>query len=237
MPAPSDDITAIFRNSWSLYDLITARNYMYHQEIYAAVADLLRQRAPLGPYRILDLGCGNARFLAACLQAAPPSAYLGVDLSAAALEEAASWLASIPNTTLLQADLLEALEQESPKAPPHHIIFSGFAIHHLTTEAKQRFFHAAATHLTNDGIFILVDIVRGPGQTRAEYLQSYITFMQTRWTDLSPAQFQEAQTHIESFDYPETLEDLTTMARTAGFQTIQPISQHGHHHILVFSKS
>ncbi|MEK7843432.1 MAG: class I SAM-dependent methyltransferase, partial [Pseudomonadota bacterium] len=68
----SADSTAIFTRSWSLYDLITEFNYMSHQEIYAGVEELLRLRADQGHYRLLDLGCGNARYLAPCLQRLPP---------------------------------------------------------------------------------------------------------------------------------------------------------------------
>ena len=68
-----DDETALFRKSWTLYDAISERNYMFHREIYAHVADLLRQRHQTGPYHLLDLGCGNARFLAPCLHSAPPA--------------------------------------------------------------------------------------------------------------------------------------------------------------------
>ena len=38
--------------------------------------------------RLLDLGCGNARYLAPCLKRFPPTIYEGVDLSEAALAEA-----------------------------------------------------------------------------------------------------------------------------------------------------
>ena len=141
---PDDDTTAIFRRSWGLYDFITERNYMFHREIYGEVARLLLQRAQNGGYRLLDLGCGNARYLASCLEAAPPLTYTGVDLSESALLEARDWLAALPNIKLDQRDLLEAVEAAGE---PHDIIFSGFALHHLDAGAKQRFFHAAATRL------------------------------------------------------------------------------------------
>jgi hypothetical protein len=32
--------TTIFRNSWSLYDLITEHNYMFHEELYKEVEAL-----------------------------------------------------------------------------------------------------------------------------------------------------------------------------------------------------
>ena len=40
---------------------------MFHKEIHAKISELLRQRPDHGQYRLLDLGCGNARFLAPTL--------------------------------------------------------------------------------------------------------------------------------------------------------------------------
>src|SRR5688500_2322785 len=88
--------TTIFTRSWSLYGLLTEYNYMYHREIYAGVEDLLRLRGDQGQYHLLDLGCGNARYLAPCLRRAPPATYEGVDLSEAALTEARRYLAELP---------------------------------------------------------------------------------------------------------------------------------------------
>ena len=63
----SEDEIAIFRTSWSLYDTITEHNYMSHREIYAIVDGVLGGLRERGPYSILDLGCGSARFLAAAI--------------------------------------------------------------------------------------------------------------------------------------------------------------------------
>ena len=90
------DETSLFRQSWTVYDAICHENYMFHRELYACVAEILRLRREQGAYSILDLGCGSARFLSSCLRAAPPLSYTGVDLSAAALEEARGYLTRIP---------------------------------------------------------------------------------------------------------------------------------------------
>ena len=63
----SSESADLFARSWSLYDHITEHNYMFHQEIYAELAELLKQRHDAGQYRMLDLGCGNARYLVPAL--------------------------------------------------------------------------------------------------------------------------------------------------------------------------
>src|SRR5678810_362727 len=107
----SAEPTTIFTRSWSLYDLLTEHNYMFHNEIYSSVADLLALRSDKGHYRLLDLGCGNARYLAPCLKRSPPALYEGVDLSEAALAEAREYLAELAGQVILtHGDLLEAVE-------------------------------------------------------------------------------------------------------------------------------
>lgn len=227
-----DDHTHLFRKSWTIYDAITERNYMFHREIYARVTELLEQRRREGPYHLLDLGCGNARFLAPCLQAAPPASYDGVDLAASALDEARAYLKGVPNAALHQRDLLEAVEDTDSA---FDIIFTGFAVHHLDSDAKQRLFHACAQHLAPGGQFIMVDVVREDDQTREQYLKNYLHSMRAQWNSLASDQIEEACTHVATHDFPETLADLTRMAAAAGLRTTRLIDRHTQHYVLVFT--
>jgi SAM-dependent methyltransferase len=227
-----DDNTALFRKAWTLYDAISEKNYMFHLEIYAQVADLLKQRRTQGHYHLLDLGCGNARFLAPCLQSALPETYDGVDLSASALDEAREYLKGIPNTALHHKDMLQAVEDTDSA---FDVIFTGFAVHHLDSAAKQRLFHACAQRLAPGGQFIMVDVVREDGQTREQYLDGYLNFMRTQWTEVLPEHLDEACAHVAAYDFPETLADLTLMARQAGLSQTQVIGRHHQHYILRFT--
>jgi SAM-dependent methyltransferase len=227
-----DDHTALFRKAWTLYDAISEKNYMFHREIYAHVTELLQQRHAQSPYHLLDLGCGNARFLAPCLKAAPPESYDGVDLSASALDEARTYLKGIANTALHHKDMLQAVEDTDSA---FDIIFSGFAVHHLDAAGKQRLFKACADRLAPGGSLILVDVVREEGQTREQYLEGYLHCMRTQWTGVLPEHLDEACAHVAAYDFPETLADLTQMAREAGLTAPQQISRYQQHYILRFT--
>ena len=229
------DSTAIFTRSWSLYDLITEFNYMSHQEIYAGVEELLRLRANQGHYRLLDLGCGNARYLAPCLQRLPPAIYQGVDLSEAALTEARDYLTGLPGQVILtHGDLLEAVESTDQT---WDVLFTGFAIHHLMPEEKARFFRAAGRCLSANGWLILVDVVREENQSRESYLDGYLQFMREQWSKVPPDQLEEACAHVHDYDYPECLSTLQEMARAAGLNSTRLISRYTQHHTLLLSRS
>jgi ubiquinone/menaquinone biosynthesis C-methylase UbiE len=227
-----EDNTALFRRAWTIYDTLTEKNYMFHREIYREVADLLLERHKKGPYRILDLGCGNARFLAPCLKAAPPACYQGVDLSLTALDEAREHLRGLENVEFLQEDMLRAVEGGDST---FDIIFSGFAIHHLDSTAKQQLFHACARRLKPGGKFIMVDVAREEGQTREQYLKEYVGFMRTGWTEVIPEQLDEACAHVTAYDFPETIRDLTRMAKQAALTKTRLVNRFAQHQILLFS--
>lgn len=225
--------TTIFTQSWSLYDLITAYNYMFHQEIYEGVQKLLGLRQDVTRYRLMDLGCGNARFMAPCLLKYPPSYYEGVDLSETALAEAKTYLAPLTcPVKLTHNDLLTSIESTQDQ---WDIIFSGFAVHHLTLEDKTRFFNAVGRSLSKQGWLILVDVVREEHQDRETYLNHYLQFMRETWTKVPPEQLEEACTHVHDHDYPETFSTLQNMAIAAGLHTQRIISRYGQHYTLLFS--
>ncbi len=208
---------------------------MFHNEIYSGVTDLLAQRNDKGHFRLLDLGCGNARYLAPCLKRSPPALYEGVDLSDAALAEAREYLAELNGQVILtHQDLLEAVASTEKT---WDILFSGFAIHHLMPDEKARFFRAAGRCLAENGWLILVDVVREENQDRESYLDGYLKFMREKWTHVPQAQLEEACTHVHDHDYPESLSTLREMAGAAGLNCTRLISRHAQHHTLLFSRS
>jgi SAM-dependent methyltransferase len=226
---------AIFTRSWSLYDLITEHNYMFHQEIYSGVEDLLKQRDDHENYRLLDLGCGNARYLAPCLKRLPPKLYEGVDLSEAALAEAREYLAELPGQVVLtHGDLLKTVQLTDKT---WDVIFSGFAIHHLMPEEKARFFRAAGQCLSQNGWLIMVDVVREENQDRDSFLDGYLRFMREKWTKVPRDQLEEACAHVRDHDYPECLSTLAQMAKEAGLHSTRLVSREAQHHTLLFSRS
>ena len=231
----SAEPTTIFTRSWSLYDLLTEHNYMFHHEIYSGIRDLLELRNDKEHYRLLDLGCGNARYLAPCLKRSSPALYEGVDLSGAALAEAREYLAELTGQVILtHGDLLEAVESTGKT---WDILFTGFAIHHLMPDEKTRFFRAAGRCLSENGWLILVDVVREENQDRESYLDGYRTIMREKWTHVPQDQLEEACTHVHDHDYPERFSTLQEMAGAAGLNCTRLISRHAQHYTIVFSRS
>ncbi len=228
----ADDETHLFRTSWGLYDALSEKNYMFHREIYAIIADMLRQRHQQGGYSMLDLGCGNTRFLAPCLHQAPPLCYEGVDLSQTALDQARGYLNGLSNINLRCEDMLKAVFG----CAPHTLdtLFSGYAVHHLDAGEKQQLFRASAESLAPGGRFILVDIAREEGETRQQYLDTYLHTMRTQWTSVCSEDLDAACAHVAAYDFPETIANLTEMASMAGFRDSRLVDRFAQHHVMMF---
>jgi SAM-dependent methyltransferase len=233
MSSPIDDHTTIFRRSWSVYDAITAENYMFHRELYSEVAAILERRHGTGDYSVLDLGCGSARFLAPSLQSAPPVSYTGVDLSPVALTEAQDYLAGLGGVSLHESDMVEFAAES---VGGYDVIFSGFAMHHLNAAAKAALFSHCARALAPGGFFLLVDVLREEGQTREEYLDGYLGMMHGEWNAVAAEMIDEACDHVAAHDDPASLSELSEFATAAGLATVSLLAKHRQHHLIRFER-
>ena len=223
----------IFTRSWSLYDLLTEHNYMFHREIYAGIDGLMRLRHD-SSYRTAGFGLRQCT-----LPGALPEAHAaGVVPGRGFVRNGAGRGACVPcgivrRGVLTQGDLLEAVEST---AQSWDVLFTGFALHHLMPEQKARFFQAVGRCLADKGWFILVDVVREENQDRESYLEGYLQFMREKWTAVPGEQLEEACAHVREHDHPESLSTLREMARQAGLIHTHLVSRHAQHHTLLFSR-
>lgn len=205
---------------------------MNHREIYETVSRVIGERAARGGFRMIDLGCGNARCMAPILRKFQPTSYVGVDLSESALEEASHLLNEVQGVSLQRSDLLEYAESE---CTPCDLIFSGFAVHHLSLDEKERLFRALSALLAKGGIFLMVDVVREEKRTREEHVASYTQMMRTQWQGIPAESLEEGCSHVEAYDFPATISELRKASLEAGFVHMAELLRKGPHRIFVFS--
>ncbi len=225
----TDEVEAFF-SRWAIYQKVIKHNHMFHREIFAEVNQLLNQIQT--PFSFLDLGCGDASILAPLLIHRPITQYYGVDLSAPALELAADHLKPLQDRVRLQqADLLNVIQQSSET---YQVIFSSYALHHLSLDQKRQFFAAAAKRLSPNGQLIIIDIFREEHQSLAAYLKDYCQWAFKEWHGLSTEEQQQSCTHITEYDLPETLSTFENIATESGFSNMQVICHYLWHHLLYF---
>lgn len=221
-----------FFDEWSIYNEILDRDYMLHDEIYLDVQRFFADRYGNRPFSLLDLGCGSARHLAAALTGRLISGYVGYDLSEEALKHAARNLEPLGCLVELHAgDLLGGL---TSRRENFDVIFTSFALHHLSVADKSIFFHAARERLTKDGILLLIDTMRDDGEDRSVYLDRYCAWLRSRCETLSAEALDLICVHIRNCDFPETTADLDTMATLAGFRQGVEVKCFGWHRAWYF---
>jgi SAM-dependent methyltransferase len=222
-----------FFDEWSVYDQVLDHNYMHHDEIYLDVQRVLADHYDNRPVAIVDLGCGSARHLARALQGRSISRYIGYDLSDVALEHAARNLAGVGWwREFRRSDLLDGLRTRRDK---FDLIFTSFALHHLTSAEKSVFFQCAYERLNETGMLLLIDTMRDDGEDRELYLERYCAWLRSKCKTLSEQACDLLCTHIRNNDFPETGAALDAMATRAGFNPHVEVSNFRWHHAWCFT--
>lgn len=225
-----------FFDAWAIYDQVLDNNYMFHMEIYQDVGRIIAQRYAERPFAILDLGCGSARHLAQALGGRAVTRYLGYDLSETALAHAAHNLTPLGATVeLRQGDLLEGLQTNRES---FDLIFSSFALHHLTAADKTDFFLRAYQQIEDHGLLLLVDVVREEDERELQpHLDRYCDWLRSDWKALLPEALDLLCDHIQNSDFPEIASDLAAMATRAGFGEPAEINRFGWYRTWACEKS
>ena len=202
-----------FFDRWHVYQQIVANDYMSHCGIHAAIRRFVNETIDQ-PFSLLDLGCGDASAIADTFSGTGLQAYTGVDVSPAALGQAANNLAEATFKVDLVEDDLAGYQAGTER---FDVIMAGFSLHHLYPEEKRAFFARCHDALKNPGYLLLYDVFRRPGENRDDYLQSYCRYCSEHWIGLPLEGLADAIEHIKGCDFPETYETMAIMASEAGF--------------------
>ena len=217
-----------FVDHWTVYRKVVDGNYMFHREIYAEVERLLAA-TPGQPPRLLDLGCGDAGRIAPRLARLNLSGYVGVDLSAVALEWAAGNLAVLGcPVELHEAEMLDWLRRDTAG---YGAIFSSFALHHLRTGEKRDFLRLCRERLRPGGRLLLVDVMLDDGQDPHAYLDAYCRKLERDWQSLNRQELDFIIDHVRGNDLPESVSEYRRMALEAGFARADSVVRYTWHHL------
>jgi ubiquinone/menaquinone biosynthesis C-methylase UbiE len=228
----SDPIT-LFRTNWATYQKLLEHNYMFHHELVHASQQLIQSIDR--PLSLVDLGCGDASLSQILFKNNQISRYIACDLSQPALQLAKANLA--PWSSQLELNCLDMLEQLG-KIPNSSVdlVFSSYAIHHLTDQSKLALFKECFRVLKHAGSFVLIDVMRNDGQSRDNYLDDYLSMVEKNWVAINPIERTRITEHVRANDYPLSPSEYQSFARQAGFHQEALLDAHGFHQAWAYQR-
>ncbi|GET40556.1 class I SAM-dependent methyltransferase [Microseira wollei] len=218
----NEDLSAqtyeFFNNQWKLYQKVMTNNYMGHRELYSILHEFLASYFQK-PFSLLDLGCGDASFIAQALLHTTIVSYKGIDLSETALKIALDNMEfGAYEKSFIQGNLFEVVpELVQQKEDSFDTILASFTLHHLSLAQKDLIVGEIYRLLQGGGVFILIDIVRREAENREDYLRRYQEGIRQHWSLLTPQEIVMSEEHMCSSDFPETQATFYELARKHNF--------------------
>ncbi len=223
-----------FFDQWALYVNGMENNCLFHREAYAALRQLIKDRFN-GLFSMLDLGCGDARFMSGALKGTAVASYHGVDLSEVALSFARKNLKGAGYRKIFTvADFTEFVRGAREET---ELIWIGLSLHHLPRPQKEIFAKDCRGLLKKDGCLVVYEPSRLEDETREEFLVRWERMARSEWKALSAEEIDAIYRHVAVADYPESLSGYQEVARGAGFGKTELIftTPNGIYRLLCFS--
>lgn len=233
-PKHTHEVGAYFNTNWQRYKDSVNKNMLYHLEMYTALNQFLQDHIGERPFSFVDIGCGDGSSIEPVLAEKSIQQYIGIDAAEDILEIAASNLERLNcEKKLILGDMIQAINQ---LPLPVDIIFSSYAIHHLSSQEKFDFIKACKDKLLPGGYFLMIDVIREENQTRDEWLDA----MEARFTlfnpDLPQDDIKSRMIHPRAADYPENILTFETFSRDHEWRSFQILVKKNMYAFMVFEK-
>jgi cyclopropane fatty-acyl-phospholipid synthase-like methyltransferase len=208
-----NEVESMFQD-WRIYQKAEENNYLCHREVYALLHRFLLAHVSR-PFVLLDLGCGDARFILKALAGTPIRHYVGVDLGKPALELALENLTCLAcDHRLVEQDFFEFVRDAGVRAD---VIWMGLAFHHLPLPQKTAFLHLARQILPADGFLLMYEPMLLEDETREQFLERSWLNLNRAWQLMSREELHKIQAHVAQCDFPEKFSLLYRLGQEQGF--------------------
>lgn len=222
-----------FNLNWQDYKSYVQRNQLCHKEMYAALSKFLQEQKGKQDFSFVDMGCGDCSGIASVLLPYSVKKYIGVDIANAVLSMAPANTAELTcKKKFILANMANAIKQ----IPPVDIIFSSYAIHHLTYQEKFDFIFDCKNVLNPGGFLLMIDGVKERNQTRYEWLNAYEAYLKRIFPNITQADLTLQMQHPRSSDYPESISTFEFFSYQLGWASFQVLAQIGSTVFILFGK-
>lgn len=206
----TNDASLYFNANWKKYQNAITSNTLYHQEMGEALNQFIKKNMS-HPFTMMDLGCGDCSAIVPILTDKKISNYIGIDAAPDVLKIAAANMDVVQcKKEFICDDMMNAIAAIPASID---IIYTSYAVHHLSYQDKLNFIQHAQNKLKPGGYLIMVDGVLKPNQTRDEWLQALGNRMQIT-QHLTDDEVEFRMQHPRADDHPEAIKTFETIAHT-----------------------
>jgi ubiquinone/menaquinone biosynthesis C-methylase UbiE len=207
-----------FNENWKKYQQTIQSNTLYHKEMTATLNTFLNDHFSSKPFSFVDVGCGDSSTIISVLTNQSIQHYIGIDAAEDVLKLAADNLKSIKAKKEFICDnMVNAISQLPPSID---VIYTSYAIHHLSHQQKVDFIQTCQDKLSKNGFLIMIDGILKPNQTRDQWLTALETRMHTT-QHLSPEELTFRMQHPRKDDHPESIATFKTIATQQHWKNFQ----------------
>lgn len=230
-----NETSAYFNANWQRYQDSINRDTLFHKEMFSALVKFFAQHYANRPFTLLDIGCGDSQFMAPVLANTSIRKYYGVDQAADVLKLAENNLANIHcEKEFICQDMLNVMSEWRTAVD---IIFSSYAIHHLTTAQKNEFIQQCKNNLTEPGFLLMVDGVLAKQQSRDEWLEALRARMKIANPGITKEELDERMVHPCANDFPDSISTFEAIAKNQDWKNFQVLIDKGIFAFMVFTKN
>lgn len=119
---------------------------------------------------------------------------------------------------------------------PVDVIFTSYAIHHLSYEKKVRFIETCKKNLTQNGFFIMLDGILKENQTRDEWLEALAERIKLANPNITDDELEERMTHPRLDDYPESINTFESISKMQNWNSFNVLMKKGIFAFMAFEK-
>lgn len=222
-----------FNDHWQKYQATVQSNTLYHREMMSTLDSFINNNIGNKPFSMVDAGCGDCSMLAPVIRDKMLNRYIGIDGAQDVLQLAAQALVDLNCEKQFICDNMQNAIATIPAN--NDIIFTSYAVHHLSHEQKSEFIQHCHHKLNSGGYFIMVDGVLKENQTRDEWLDELENRVQLTQS-LSPEELKMRMQHPRQDDFPEAISTFREIAKTQHWQQFEVLFQKEIYAFMIFKK-
>lgn len=226
--------SAYFNENWQRYQSSVKNNTLYHREMLSALQQFLTANLGTRTFSFVDVGCGDSSTVAQILADQAITKYIGIDAAEDVLKMASHSLAHLECEKEFIADNMTTAIPRLSSAVD--IIFTSYAVHHLSLQDKFNFIESCKKKLNNNGFLLMVDGVLKENQTRDEWLSALEERMKTTIPGITSDEVAFRMQHPRVDDFPESIEIFSNIAKQQAWNAFQIIVDKGIFAFMVFAK-